>query len=73
MLVYQNKGMLGSFAPQPDPYVHTLDEETTPTGVFARGIYSAKLKVWAKVCISYIINKMHIELSYNECALHLHE
>ncbi|KAE8681754.1 Rho GDP-dissociation inhibitor 1 [Hibiscus syriacus] len=42
--VDQNKGMLGTFAPQREPYVHILDEETTPSGVLARGIYSANLK-----------------------------
>ncbi|KAF9606906.1 hypothetical protein IFM89_029505 [Coptis chinensis] len=43
--VDQSKGMLGTFAPQREPYTHTLDEETTPSGVLARGFYSAKLKV----------------------------
>ncbi|KAK3028118.1 hypothetical protein RJ639_038979 [Escallonia herrerae] len=42
--VDRSKGMLGTFAPQREPYVHTLDEETTPSGVLARGIYTAKLK-----------------------------
>ncbi|KAJ9169654.1 hypothetical protein P3X46_017817 [Hevea brasiliensis] len=42
--VDQSKGMLGTFAPQQEPYKHTLEEETTPSGVLARGIYSAKLK-----------------------------
>ncbi|GMJ09055.1 SUPERCENTIPEDE1 [Hibiscus trionum] len=42
--VDQNKGMLGTFAPQREPYEHILDEETTPSGVLARGIYSANLK-----------------------------
>ncbi|KAH9785241.1 Rho GDP-dissociation inhibitor 1 [Citrus sinensis] len=42
--VDQSKGMLGTFAPQREPYVHTLEEETTPSGVLARGLYSAKLK-----------------------------
>jgi len=42
--VDQSKGMLGTFAPQQEPYVHALDEETTPCGVLARGTYSAKLK-----------------------------
>lgn len=37
--------MLGTFAPNREPYVHTLEEETTPSGVLARGLYSAKLKV----------------------------
>ena len=47
MAVDQSKGMLGTFAPQREPYVHTLDEETTPSGVLARGMYTAKLKVCA--------------------------
>ncbi|URE11034.1 Protein PROTON GRADIENT REGULATION 5, chloroplastic [Musa troglodytarum] len=37
--------MLGAFAPQRDPHELLLEEETTPFGVLARGIYSAKLKV----------------------------
>lgn len=43
--VDQSRGMLGTFAPQKAPYVHTLEEETTPSGVLARGVYTAKLKV----------------------------
>ncbi|KAM1007447.1 hypothetical protein TB1_004037 [Malus domestica] len=42
--VDQSKGMLGTFAPNKEPYVHTLEEETTPSGLLARGIYAAKLK-----------------------------
>ncbi|PON34763.1 Rho protein GDP-dissociation inhibitor [Parasponia andersonii] len=42
--VDESKGMLGTFAPNPEPYVHTLEEETTPSGVLARGLYSAKFK-----------------------------
>ncbi|PRQ25771.1 putative Rho protein GDP-dissociation inhibitor [Rosa chinensis] len=42
--VDQSKGMLGTFAPNREPYEHTLEEETTPSGVLARGLYSAKLK-----------------------------
>ncbi|KAH7691600.1 Rho GDP-dissociation inhibitor protein [Dioscorea alata] len=42
--VDETKGMLGTFAPQQEIYVHTLEEETTPSGILARGIYSAKLK-----------------------------
>ncbi|XWS31390.1 hypothetical protein CRYUN_Cryun23aG0071700 [Craigia yunnanensis] len=48
--VDQNHGMLGTFAPQREPYVHILDEETTPSGVLARGIYSAMLKVYMCAC-----------------------
>ncbi|CAN6486205.1 unnamed protein product [Victoria cruziana] len=42
--VDQSKGMLGTFAPQQEPYIHMLEEEMTPSGVMARGIYMAKLK-----------------------------
>ncbi|CAI0385821.1 unnamed protein product, partial [Linum tenue] len=52
--VDQNKGMLGTFAPQREPYVHTLEEETTPSGILARGTYSAKLKVSPEKHPSYV-------------------
>lgn len=42
--VDQSEGMLGTFAPQQLPYVHILEEETTPSGALARGVYLAKLK-----------------------------
>ncbi|CAM8971247.1 unnamed protein product [Rhodiola kirilowii] len=42
--VDQSKGMLGTFAPHKEPYIYQLEEETTPSGLLARGIYSAKLK-----------------------------
>ncbi|ESW34564.1 hypothetical protein PHAVU_001G163100 [Phaseolus vulgaris] len=42
--VDQSKGMLGTFAPQKEPYVYALKEDTTPSGALARGVYSAKLK-----------------------------
>ncbi|CAI9107582.1 OLC1v1006966C2 [Oldenlandia corymbosa var. corymbosa] len=43
--VDRSKGMLGTFAPQREPYTHLLEEETTPSGALARGKYSAKLRV----------------------------
>ncbi|XWS47012.1 hypothetical protein CRYUN_Cryun14cG0117400 [Craigia yunnanensis] len=57
--VDQNKGMLGTFAPQREPYVHILDEDTTPSGVLARGIYSAKLK------FEDDDRRCHMELKYS--------
>ncbi|WRX10290.1 Rho protein GDP-dissociation inhibitor - like 2 [Theobroma cacao] len=57
--VDQNKGMLGTFAPQREPYVYILDEETTPSGVLARGIYSAKLK------FEDDDRRCHMELNYS--------
>lgn len=38
------KEMLGTFSPQPEPYAYVTPEETTPSGIFARGSYSAKTK-----------------------------
>ncbi|KAL5860013.1 hypothetical protein ACOSQ4_001309 [Xanthoceras sorbifolium] len=57
--VDQSKGMLGTFAPQREPYVHSLEEETTPSGVLARGIYSAKLK------FEDDDKRCHMELDYS--------
>ncbi|KAJ7977207.1 Rho GDP-dissociation inhibitor 1 [Quillaja saponaria] len=57
--VDQMKGMLGTFAPQQEPYVHALDEETTPSGVLARGIYTAKLK------FEDDDRRCHMELNYS--------
>lgn len=37
--------MIGTFSPQPEPYTHLMPEETTPSGIFARGSYSARSKV----------------------------
>ncbi|XVE72886.1 hypothetical protein DITRI_Ditri11bG0074100 [Diplodiscus trichospermus] len=42
-----------------EPYVHILDEETTPSGVLARGIYSAKLK------FEDDDRRCHMELKYS--------
>ncbi|KAL2496006.1 Protein ENHANCED DOWNY MILDEW 2 [Forsythia ovata] len=38
--------MLGTFSPQAEPYTHEMAEETTPSGIFARGSYSARTKVF---------------------------
>ncbi|RXH81770.1 hypothetical protein DVH24_036111 [Malus domestica] len=37
--------MLSAFALDKEPYMHTLEDETTPFGLLARGIYAVKLKV----------------------------
>uniref|UniRef100_A0A6N2MYT1 Rho GDP-dissociation inhibitor 1 n=1 Tax=Salix viminalis TaxID=40686 RepID=A0A6N2MYT1_SALVM len=42
--VDSSKEMLGTFSPQPEPYTHMNAEETTPSGLFARGSYSARSK-----------------------------
>ncbi|TVU11429.1 hypothetical protein EJB05_45015 [Eragrostis curvula] len=38
------KEMLGTFSPQTEPYTYLTPEDTTPSGMFARGSYSAKTK-----------------------------
>ncbi|XP_020112423.1 rho GDP-dissociation inhibitor 1-like isoform X1 [Ananas comosus] len=57
--VDESKGMLGTFAPQRAPYEHLLEEETTPSGVLARGNYSAKLK------FEDDDKRCHLELDYS--------
>jgi len=39
------KEMLGTFSPQLEPYTYVTAEDTTPSGMFARGSYSARTKV----------------------------
>ncbi|TVU28274.1 hypothetical protein EJB05_19785 [Eragrostis curvula] len=42
--VDKNKEMLGTFSPQLEPYTYLTPEDTTPSGMFARGSYSARTK-----------------------------
>uniref|UniRef100_A0ACD5TYM3 Uncharacterized protein n=1 Tax=Avena sativa TaxID=4498 RepID=A0ACD5TYM3_AVESA len=42
--VENQKVMLGTFSPRQEPYTYDAEEDTTPSGIFARGSYSAKLK-----------------------------
>ncbi|KAK8575470.1 hypothetical protein V6N12_063142 [Hibiscus sabdariffa] len=39
------KEMMGTFSPKAEPYTHEVCEETTPSGMFARGNYSARSKM----------------------------
>lgn len=43
--VDNTKEMLGTFSPQSEPYSFEMPEDTTPSGIFARGSYSARSKV----------------------------
>ncbi|KAJ7536887.1 hypothetical protein O6H91_12G086800 [Diphasiastrum complanatum] len=38
------KVMLGTFSPHLEPYTHTMEEEVTPSGMLARGAYTARTK-----------------------------
>ncbi|KAF8414195.1 hypothetical protein HHK36_002195 [Tetracentron sinense] len=42
--VDSKKEMIGTFSPQPELYTHEIPAETTPSGIFARGSYSARSK-----------------------------
>ncbi|KAK7368413.1 hypothetical protein VNO80_10438 [Phaseolus coccineus] len=42
--VDNTKKMLGTYSPRQEPYTYELEEETTPSGLFARGTYSARTK-----------------------------
>ncbi|KAL1347446.1 hypothetical protein HN51_049162 [Arachis hypogaea] len=52
------KEMLGTFSPQAEPYTHEMPEETTPSGLFARGQYSAKSRFVDDD------NKCYLEINY---------
>ena len=55
--------MLGSFSPQQEPYTYVMDEETTPAGILARGVYTAKTKV-VLAYTSFMISARNIHVTY---------
>ncbi|CAN4089984.1 unnamed protein product [Withania somnifera] len=58
MKVDSMKEMIGAFSPQAEPYTHEMPEETTPSGMFARGSYSARTKFLDDD------NKCYLEINY---------
>ncbi|XP_075483011.1 rho GDP-dissociation inhibitor 1-like [Primulina tabacum] len=56
--VDSTKEMIGTFSPQPEAYTHEMPEETTPSGIFARGSYSAKTQFLDDD------NRCYLELNY---------
>ncbi|CAN6479195.1 unnamed protein product [Victoria cruziana] len=52
------KLMLGTFSPQQQPYTYVMAEEVTPSGIFARGTYSARSKFVDDD------NKCYLEINY---------
>ncbi|KAJ7552215.1 hypothetical protein O6H91_06G046300 [Diphasiastrum complanatum] len=42
--VDHSKVMLGTFSPHLKPYIHSMEEDITPTGILVRGAYTAKTK-----------------------------
>nr|DAD24226.1 TPA_asm: hypothetical protein HUJ06_025689 [Nelumbo nucifera] len=55
--VENTRVMLGTFSPQQEPYTYELEEETTPSGMFARGSYSARTKVNTPTEIRHLLNR----------------
>ncbi|KAA0059151.1 hypothetical protein IC582_000530 [Cucumis melo] len=56
--VDSSKEMLGTFSPQLETYTHVMPEDTTPSGMFARGSYSARSKFLDDD------NKCYLEINY---------
>lgn len=56
--VDSTKEMIGTFSPQQESYTHEMPEETTPSGIFARGSYSARSKFVDDD------NKCYLEINY---------
>ncbi|XP_075499494.1 rho GDP-dissociation inhibitor 1-like [Primulina tabacum] len=56
--VYSSKQMMGTFSPQSDTYTQEMPEETTPSGIFARGSYAARTKFVDDD------NKCYLEINY---------
>lgn len=56
--VDSTKEMIGTFSPQTEPYTHEMPEETTPSGIFARGSYSARTQFLDDD------NRCYLELNY---------
>ncbi|KAJ6680554.1 RHO GDP-DISSOCIATION INHIBITOR [Salix purpurea] len=56
--VDSTKEMLGTYSPQPEAYTHVNPAETTPSGMFARGSYSARSKFFDDD------NKRYLEINY---------
>ncbi|KAI4334861.1 hypothetical protein L6164_013569 [Bauhinia variegata] len=63
--VDSTKKMLGTFSPQQEPYTCELKEETTPSGLFARGSYTAKTKFVDDDGKCYLDVSYHFEIQKN--------
>ncbi|XVE84612.1 hypothetical protein DITRI_Ditri17bG0026600 [Diplodiscus trichospermus] len=63
--VDNTKLMLGTFSPQKEPYTYGLEEETTPSGLFARGSYSARTKFEDDDGKAYLDVSYHFEIQKN--------
>lgn len=60
--VDKTKIMLGTYSPRQEPYTYELEEETTPSGLFARGTYSASTKFVDDDGKCYLDTSYHFEI-----------
>ncbi|XP_048333705.2 rho GDP-dissociation inhibitor 1 [Ziziphus jujuba] len=65
MKVDSTKIMLGTFSPQLEPYTYETEEETTPSGMFARGSYTARTKFVDDDGKCYLDVSYHFEILKN--------
>ncbi|KAL2343480.1 hypothetical protein Fmac_004765 [Flemingia macrophylla] len=63
--VDSTKIMLGTYSPRQEPYAYELEEETTPSGLFARGTYSARTKFVDDDCKCYLDTSYHFDIQKN--------
>lgn len=64
-----SKEMLGTFSPQQEAYTHEMPEETTPSGLFARGSYSARSKVTENNISIFFLVIYDNELMIQQCVI----
>jgi Rho GDP-dissociation inhibitor len=64
--VDSTREMLGTFSPQAELYTYLTPEESTPSGIFARGSYSARTKVNNPP-------ETLFQTPLQQCSLHLHD
>lgn len=65
LAVDSSKEMVGTFSPQSEPYTHVMPEETTPSGMFARGSYSARTKVSISFFSDYLLLLFFFKFLHN--------
>lgn len=68
--VENTKKMLGTYSPQQEPYTYELEEEITPSGLFARGTYSARTKFVDDDRKCYLDASYRFEIQKNWPTLH---
>ncbi|XP_050373440.1 rho GDP-dissociation inhibitor 1-like [Argentina anserina] len=63
--VHSSKKMIGTFSPQQDPYTYETEEDTTPSGMFARGWYFVRTKFLDDDGKCYLDTSYYFEIQKN--------